>query len=190
MERTTTPPTRKAVEEVEGIPLTEEEFEELLENRGEDLVNLTDVEGVEQILEVQEEEGEGKDVVPMPETPQMIYEAPMEKALSSEGITKEFLAQLLKEALQANKTITFFDQKKGEIIYSKDMVNWKVREEARKDVHKLLMHYPPEGRSEGIIPYGSQVGTKTGPSVRRVIREIEETIFGGEGSDVSVDVSE
>ena len=71
--------------------------------------------------------------------------APFEIAMDSEGITISALAKKLKAELNAKKTDTFkattkeFDDEGNivrqteEVIYSKPMVDWKTRQEARKD---------------------------------------------------------
>lgn len=78
------------------------------------------------------------------------------EALESKGITLAFLAEKLLDELEAHETKVFHGTKtqtdsKGnefstpEIIYSKPLISWKTRQEARKDAHKLLNHYPQVG---------------------------------------------
>ena len=61
-------------------------------------------------------------------------------ALEIKGIDSEFLSNKLKEELEADE-IKVFCGKDG-IVYSEPLIAWKVRQEARKDAHKLLDHYP------------------------------------------------
>ena len=58
---------------------------------------------------------------------------PFLRSMNAEGITPEYLAKKLKEELNATKDEQYPD--------------WKIRQEARKDAHKLRNDYPPE-RSE------------------------------------------
>jgi len=58
---------------------------------------------------------------------------PFNLIMDSEGITAEYLAKKLKEELNATK--------------DEQSPDWKIRQEARKDAHKLRNDYPPE-RSE------------------------------------------
>ena len=172
----TTKPTSPGI-----VPLTEHEFEELLAAEGTELVAI-DPEVIMQANEpVNGGNGNGENDIC-----NMIFDAPMRKAMESCGITKQFLAGLLLEAMKATKTIVFLDQKSGSILYSKDLINWKVREDARRDAHKLLAHYPPE-RQELSGPNGTPISLKTGPAVQAIIREIEVTVLGGEGSNAPLD---
>jgi hypothetical protein len=103
--------------------------------------------------------------------------APLEKALNGAGITPDYLASRLREELDAHETKIFFDQRTGNLLYSKDLVSWKVRSEARKDAHKLLGHYPPE-RRELTGPAGVPLDLRMGPEVQQVIQEIEILVLG------------
>jgi hypothetical protein len=80
----------------------------------------------------------------------------------------------------------FLDQKTGKVVYSKELTNWKVREDARRDAHTLLCHYPPE-RQEVSGPNGSPINLKAGPAVQAIVREIQVTVLGGAGPDAPVD---
>jgi len=83
----------------------------------------------------------------MPVTHEEMIDAilrPIEDALEGEGITPEYLAKKLKKELNAKEVKTFFDQKTGQVVYSKKMIAWQIRQKAREDVHKLLGHYPAE----------------------------------------------
>jgi len=71
-------------------------------------------------------------------------ENPMTPILEKIGIGKSYLAQKLKKELNAKETKVFND--KGELIYSDNLVAWKIRQEARKDAHKLRGDYPAEKR--------------------------------------------
>lgn len=61
-------------------------------------------------------------------------------ALERQNITVDYLAEKLKAELEAKEVKVF--NHLGEVIYSQPLVAWKVRQEARKDAHKLLDHYP------------------------------------------------
>ena len=174
MKRTTEP----AVETLtKAIVLSDSEFDSLMSAQGSELVEVNPGDVPEDAVEVVTECGK---------MAEMIFDAPMKKAMASCGITKEFLAEKLNEALDATKCTVFLDQKTGKILYSKDLVYWKVREDARRDAHTLLRHYPPE-RQEVSGPNGSPINLKTGPAVQAIIREIQISILGGENSDPPVD---
>lgn len=61
-------------------------------------------------------------------------------SLINHGIDSEYLAEKLKKELEADETKVFCG--KDGIVYSEPLIAWKVRQEARKDAHKLLDHYP------------------------------------------------
>lgn len=61
-------------------------------------------------------------------------------ALEKHGVTLDFLAEKLKRELCALETKVFSG--KNGVVYSNPLIAWKVRQEARKDAHKLLGHYP------------------------------------------------
>ncbi len=61
-------------------------------------------------------------------------------SLERHGITLDFLAEKLKRELCALENKVF--NHKGTVILSPPLIDWKVRQEARKDAHKLLGHYP------------------------------------------------
>ncbi len=104
--------------------------------------------------------------------------APMKSAFEKEGITPEYLAKKLKKELNAKKIETFKGTvvnvvpsddpdepdmiESDEVIYSKPMVAWDVRQKARQDAHKLLNHYPPEKR-EYSGPDGSPMSVDIRP---------------------------
>ncbi len=67
---------------------------------------------------------------------------PIIKTLENSGITAESLALELKEELAAEKT-EFFSNK-GEVIETRNVIDWSTRQRARQDAHKLMGHYPPE----------------------------------------------
>ncbi len=74
-----------------------------------------------------------------------IYESlgnPLVPCLEKKGITSDYLADKLKEELEANETKVF--QYKGGIVEKSDLVAWEIRQRARIDAHKLLGHYPSE----------------------------------------------
>ncbi len=65
---------------------------------------------------------------------------PIDLALEKEGLTPTYLARKLVEELEAT-TVRAFNSN-GKVIYSKPLVAWDIRQEARKDAHKLRNHYP------------------------------------------------
>lgn len=67
---------------------------------------------------------------------------PILDAIQGEGIDAKYLARKLKEELEAEEVKVFNGQ--DGITYSAPLVAWRVRQEARKDAHKLLGQYPSE----------------------------------------------
>jgi hypothetical protein len=67
---------------------------------------------------------------------------PIIQVLEEKGITAEFLADKLKEEMEAKETKFFAHQ--GEVIDERDTIDWAVRQKARMDAHRLMGHYPPE----------------------------------------------
>ena len=65
--------------------------------------------------------------------------------LDKRGITLDYLADELYAELNACETKVFLT-KKGKLVYSKDLVLWKIRQDARIDAHKLRGDYPAEKR--------------------------------------------
>lgn len=79
------------------------------------------------------------------DTPKNAVEAignPIHEAMVSCGITPEILAKKLSEELEAEETV--FAKFQGKIMDQTDVIAWKVRQEARKDAHRLFGHYPAE----------------------------------------------
>ncbi len=73
--------------------------------------------------------------------------------LNEKGITLDYLADKLKEELEAQEVKVFHTDRvtvdlegkkitSDEVIYSDPLIAWKVRQEARKDAHKLRGDYP------------------------------------------------
>jgi hypothetical protein len=104
----------------------------------------------------------------------MVHEAPMTKALESAGVDKGYLAGKIKEEMEASKKIVFLNQKTGDVLYSKDMVCWNTRREARKDAHQLLGHYPPDEHKIGIA---GAIAVDLGPEGKRIAKEILGDVF-------------
>ena len=69
---------------------------------------------------------------------------PMIKVLDDHNIDANRLATILDEGLEATVERPFND--KGDIIYSKPLIDHHTRQEARKDAHKLRGDYPAEKR--------------------------------------------
>lgn len=61
-------------------------------------------------------------------------------ALERQDITLDYLAEKLKDELEAHEVKVF--NHLGEVVISQPLVAWKVRQEARKDAHKLRGDYP------------------------------------------------
>jgi len=68
---------------------------------------------------------------------------PLGERLDQAGITADYLIKKLQEELDAEFERVFCT-KEGKIKYSKKMINWSTRQEARKDAHKLRKDYPVE----------------------------------------------
>jgi len=68
--------------------------------------------------------------------------APIHLAFEREGITVDFLAQKVREALDAEIVRVYYDNQRGEVKYSKPLIDWKTRQKAREDVCRLLGLYP------------------------------------------------
>jgi hypothetical protein len=67
---------------------------------------------------------------------------PIIRAMDAERISPRYLAKKLKAELEATEQ-RVFSTSMG-LVYSEPMISWKTRQEARKDAHKLLGHYPAE----------------------------------------------
>jgi len=67
---------------------------------------------------------------------------PILKGLDSEGIDDVFLVKKLKEELDASLPKLF--QSEGNVIESREIPVWDIRQRARMDAHKLMGHYPSE----------------------------------------------
>jgi len=74
--------------------------------------------------------------------------SPLVKALDGKGITTEYLAEKLKEELEA-KEIKIF-QYQGEVVESPELIAWEIRQKARMDAQKLRGDYPAEKKSVAI----------------------------------------
>jgi len=75
---------------------------------------------------------------------------PFQKRLDEKGITDDFLIDKLNAEFRAGEVKAFkSDSKtsdgKNEIIYTKNMTAWNIRQKARMDAQKLKGHYPEEG---------------------------------------------
>ena len=67
----------------------------------------------------------------------------LEDVFKKKGITRDFLANKLKEELEAGDTQEIRD-KEGKTLETKHYPLWSVRQRARQDAHKLLGDYPAE----------------------------------------------
>lgn len=62
--------------------------------------------------------------------------------LNTAGVTSDYLINKLKKELDAKETKFF--QHEGKVVDSKDVIAWGIRQNARKDAHKLKGDYPAE----------------------------------------------
>jgi len=69
--------------------------------------------------------------------------SPLLEKLDNAGLTADKLIEKLQEELEA-KVERVFCTKEGDLKYSKKMVDWRTRQEARKDAHKLRNDYPAD----------------------------------------------
>lgn len=69
---------------------------------------------------------------------------PINESFIRQGITLEYLVKKLKRELNAKEVKVFYDRRTGEVVYSKKLPVWDIRQRARQDAHKLLGHYPAE----------------------------------------------
>lgn len=107
--------------------------------------------------------------------------SPFAEALEKIGVGHAYLAKKLKAELNARKTEVFKAKvsrladplnpaagivETEEVIYSRPMVDWKTRQEGRKDAHKLLGDYPAEKR-EHTFPGGIPVQIGDIPAAER-----------------------
>ena len=67
---------------------------------------------------------------------------PMGPAFEKVGITPDYLADRIKEELEAMETKVFCTQ--GFVSYSDPLIAWHIRQRARQDAHKLMGDYPAE----------------------------------------------
>ncbi len=77
-----------------------------------------------------------------PEEGKAAARAIFEPFLEAEGITPKYLAEKLKEELEAEETV--FAKFEGKITDQVNVVAWDVRQRARIDAHKLRADYPAE----------------------------------------------
>ena len=105
---------------------------------------------------------------------------PMQQALEAEGITEEYLARKLKQELNAKIVKTHYDPKKGEIVYSKKLAAWDIRQKARQDAHRLLGHYPATKHEVsarmGVVDY-HELDDETRARLREAAEEIARSVL-------------
>lgn len=102
------------------------------------------------------------------------------EGLSNEGVTFTYLAKKLKKELNAHKVEVFkakattierpavgrpITTETEEVIYSKPLVAWDVRQKARQDAHKLRGDYPAEKK---------ELSGSDGKPITVVIRKFSE----------------
>jgi len=122
----------------------------------------------------------------MPVTNDEIVEAllrPIDQALQRQGITPEYLAKKLKQELNATVVKTHYDPKRGEIVYSKKLPAWEIRQRARQDAHRLLNHYPATKHEVsarvGVVDY-QDLDEETRAKLREAATEIAKAILESE----------
>ena len=71
-----------------------------------------------------------------------IIMSPIQQAMDSKGITVKSLVNKLKSELNAKETKFF--QKDGNVVESRNVIAWDVRQRARIDAHKLRGDYPAD----------------------------------------------
>ena len=86
---------------------------------------------------------------------------PIDTAFKKEGLTPTYLAKLLKEETQACKTKTYHIKGTRIVVYSQPLIDWKTRQEARKDAHQIMGHYPVTKHKVDGIPESISVTFKT-----------------------------
>jgi len=103
---------------------------------------------------------------------------PIHKALDSQGITPMYLAKRLKRELNAKEVKVFKSMVYGgdgecgdEIIYSKPLVAWAIRQKARQDAHKLRGDYPAEKLDITDIRMVQIILDALPPDVRDAVKE-------------------
>lgn len=62
----------------------------------------------------------------------------------SQGVTAELLRDKLLEELEATEIKAQIPKGQSKFVYSKPLPDMKIRQDARKDAHKLEGHYPAE----------------------------------------------
>lgn len=67
---------------------------------------------------------------------------PFSEYMAKNGITNDLVLKALKAELKAKET-TFF-QHQGKVTAQRNVIAWKVRQEARRDIHRLRGDYAPE----------------------------------------------
>lgn len=96
-------------------------------------------------------------------------DSPIVKCMDGEGITLGWLIKKLKEEMEADETKVFND--KGNILYSKGMTAWEIRQKARIDAHKLRGDYPAEEHK-----ISGEMITKRSPEELKELREIAKEV--------------
>lgn len=79
--------------------------------------------------------------------------SPIIKMMDEKGITLDFLGDKLKEEIDASLPKLF--QSEGQVVESREVPVWDVRQRARQDAHKLRGDYPVERKHislEGAVP--------------------------------------
>lgn len=87
--------------------------------------------------------------------------------LDSIGITREALAEELKRELHAFEQKPFYDSKKGQVVYSKRMPLWPIKQKARIDAHRLRGDYPVEKRELALSTTANVIDTVLGEAGER-----------------------
>ena len=101
-------------------------------------------------------------------------ENPMIRPLEGEGIDTAYLARKHKEELEAETTV--FAKYEGKIADQVDVIDWKTRQEARKDAHKLRGDYPAD-KKELSGPGGQPLIPPTDPKEKELLKKLADKLI-------------
>ncbi len=101
---------------------------------------------------------------------------PIINILNENDITPERLAKKLNAELEAEDTKFF--QKDGVVVETHNVIDWKTRQTARMDAHRLMGHYPPEIKGDAYIQIFQQNNVIISPVVKELLsRHSREMTF-------------
>lgn len=87
-------------------------------------------------------------------------------ALSERDVTPEKLAEKLAEELEATDVKLFYDRAEKKVVQSEPLVDWKTRQEARRDATKLLGLIPKEQGPNVTLNFFTQIVEAADPMKR------------------------